>query len=118
MFYGRTDTNRINQKVRKMEMLEEPICVVEICKGYCCENISKIVKDNLEKLGLEFEPNGIDKKDNQKVFRCLFHNKETGICENYENRTLYCKHFFCPSAERGFMRQAMKHIENPTTNKI
>ena len=89
----------------------EPICVIEICKGYCCEHISKIVKNNLERLGLRFEPNG------EGEFRCLIHDKETGLCGAYNDRFWYCKKFFCPSAERGFMGNALKWIPNATINK-
>ena len=96
---------------------ETPVCVVEICRGYCCENISTIVKINLEKLGLKFEPNGIDKKDNRNVFRCIFHDKETGLCKKYESRPWYCDFFFCESATEGFMRRALEHMSSATTNR-
>ena len=106
-------TNRRIEMERRMRKMvkEKPICVVEICKGYCCENISRIVKINLEKIGLQFESIGEDR------FRCLSHDKETGLCKEYDNRRWYCKTFFCPSAEEGFMRNAIKHIPNATTNK-
>jgi hypothetical protein len=93
------------------EKMEEPVCVIDICKGFCCENIANIVKINLEKMGLNFEPNG------KGEFRCMSHDKEKGTCRIYDRRTWYCKMFFCPSAERGFMRNALKHMPNATVNK-
>jgi len=84
---------------------EKPICVIDICKGYCCENLSKEVSDELIKLGLKFELN------EDGTYRCLSHNKESGICYQYNTRPLYCIWFFCPSAKRGFMRQAKESIE-------
>lgn len=85
--------------------LREYICAVEICKGYCCENISAEVRKNLVKLGLKFEPNG------NGEYRCLKHDKETGLCNNYDNRTWYCKRFYCPSAKRGFMKLALEAMD-------
>ncbi|MBA7490907.1 hypothetical protein ES702_01450 [subsurface metagenome] len=89
---------------------DEPMCVIEICKGYCCEHISNEVRKNLFKLGLRFE------KVEKDVYRCLDHDKETGLCNNYENRTWYCKWYFCPSAKRGFMRQAQESIDKEKEN--
>lgn len=78
------------------------VCVVEVCKGFCCEHISGEVAENLQKLCLPMEQNG------DGEFRCFLHDKETGCCNEYERRTWYCKAFFCPSASRGFMAKVKK----------
>lgn len=84
---------------------KEYICAIEICNGYCCEHISDVVRKNLIKLGLKFEQNG------EGEYRCLKHNKETGLCNDYDNRTWYCAWFYCPSAIRGFMKMALEEID-------
>ena len=81
------------------------MCVIEVCKGFCCEHISGVVAENLQKLGLPMEQNG------DGEFRCFLHDKETGRCNEYEKRTWYCKAFFCPSASRGYMSKLKEDSE-------
>lgn len=77
-----------------------PVCVIEICRGFCCEHISEgFIRDSGVKLPLQ----PIDDNDN---FRCLHHDKVSGLCGIYEKRPLQCRLFFCDSAERGFMAKA------------
>jgi Fe-S-cluster containining protein len=82
-----------------------PVCVVDVCKGFCCENISTgFIADSKLKLPLEAVT------DDGLLFRCRHHEKETGLCEIYKKRPIQCKLFFCPSAERGFMAR-VKDLE-------
>lgn len=81
------------------------VCVPEICKGFCCENIDKEIAKNLSGLGLPM----IAKADGQ--FRCDYHNEITGLCMHYEHRYIYCRMFFCPSASRGFMKRAKESMQ-------
>jgi Fe-S-cluster containining protein len=76
------------------------LCLLDICKGFCCEHVSEIVKVHLQEEGLRFDIEGNE-------FRCKDHNRDTGLCERYESRPEYCQTFFCPSVKRGFMRQVM-----------
>ena len=88
------------------------VCVPKVCKGFCCENISSEVAENLQKLGLPMESYG------NGEFRCFLHDKETGLCNEYERRTWYCKSFFCPSASRGFMKNVSRFSGKKTSEKF
>ena len=87
-----------------------PVCNIDICEGFCCEHISDVVRQGLSQFGLVLEP-AVDGDG----YRCLRHNKETKLCDDYANRPRYCKHFFCPSAIRGFMRLTLDR-DFPRTN--
>jgi Fe-S-cluster containining protein len=81
------------------------MCVIEICKGYCCEHIDFEMAKKLRKyVGMIENPDG--------SFRCKVHDKRNGKCLIYEDRPLICKQWFCDSALRGFMENASKYIKD------
>jgi len=87
-----------------------PICVVEICKGFCCNHISEGFAKMLTKF-VTLVPN------NEGELKCI-NVADDGKCMIYKNRPLACKLFFCESAEKGYMRKAMRHIDNPTISEV
>lgn len=85
-------------------MNDRPVCVVSICKGRCCEEITEMfVRKSEIAISLVGVADGL--------FRCLNHDKGTGRCMAYADRPIPCKLFFCEAAERGYMRAALEAME-------
>ena len=85
-------------------MNEKPVCVVSICKGRCCEELSRqFIRDSGIDVPMQYAGSG--------MFRCMNHDRKTGLCLAYARRPYPCQAFFCESAGRGFMRAALEAME-------
>ena len=92
-------------------MIHKIMCVVDICKGYCCKNID-------DKMAKKMQRFVKMKQNSDGNYTCEYSDEKTGKCLNYKNRPKICRRWWCESALFGYMQKASIHLENPVVSKV